>query len=153
MMQSSHLEFESTAFKVSDGEDEETNPGIYGKSLAIWLASHLRVPEEDVVAEDFGWCVPVPSSPHRLYVACSSEDDKKDRWRVFVFAEGGFLARLLGRDTSAGDVESLFSRIKHDIRSRARHLGSNGAQSMTPNKPLVPTRTVEAPVLAARRRR
>jgi hypothetical protein len=112
MMQSSLLEFESTAFSVADGEDEETNPGIYGKSLAIWLASQLQVSEEAVIAEDFGWCVPVKSSPHRLYVACSSEDDRKDRWRIFVFAEGGFVARLLGRDTRAADVESLFSRIK-----------------------------------------
>lgn len=117
MMQSSHLEFESTAFNVADGEDEETNPGIYGKSLAIWLASQLQVSEEDVIAEDFGWCVPVKSSSHRLYVACSSEDDRKDRWRVFVFAEGGFVARLLGRDTRAADVASLFSRIKQNTGS------------------------------------
>jgi hypothetical protein len=119
MMQSSHLEFESTAFDVSDGEDEETNPGIYGKSLALWLASQLKISEEDVIAEDFGWCVPAKSSPHRLYVACSSEDNRKDKWRVFVFAEGGFLARLLGRDSRAADVESQFSRIKKMLEARS----------------------------------
>jgi hypothetical protein len=84
MKKSPSLEFSSTLFEVVEGEDEETNPGIYGKSLAAWLASQLRVPEQDVIAEDFGWCVPVKSSQHRLYVACSSEDDSKDRWRVFA---------------------------------------------------------------------
>ena len=117
-MQSSHLEFESTAFHVSDGEDEETNPGIYGRSLARWLASQLQISEEDVIAEDFGWCVPMKSSPHRLYVACSSEDDRKDRWRVFAFAEGGFVSRLLGRDTRGADVEALFSRVKQILESK-----------------------------------
>jgi hypothetical protein len=76
-----------------EGEDEETNPGIYGRALAFWFASQLQVAQDDVIAE-FGWCVPLKSSPHRLYVACSSEDDRKDRWRIFVFVEGGLFARL-----------------------------------------------------------
>jgi hypothetical protein len=112
MMKSALLEFESTTFDVAEGEDEETNPGIYGRALAFWLASQLQVAQDDVIAEDFGWCVPVKSSPHRLYVACSSEDDRKDRWRIFVFAERGLFARLLGRDRSAAEVASLFSRVR-----------------------------------------
>ncbi|HKS58334.1 MAG TPA: hypothetical protein VJS12_23760 [Steroidobacteraceae bacterium] len=93
-MQSPLLEFRSTSFEVAEGEDEETNPGIYGKSLATWLAAQLSVSDDEVNAEDFGWCVPVKSPQHRLYIACSSEDDSKDRWRVFVFAEGGFFSSL-----------------------------------------------------------
>ena len=42
MKQSPLLEFESSAFAVMPGEDEETNPGIYGKALAQWLADRLR---------------------------------------------------------------------------------------------------------------
>ena len=124
MMQSPHLEFESTAFDVVDGEDDETNPGIFGKSLAMWLAAQFEVSADAVIAEDFGWCVPMKASPHRLYIACSSEDDRQDRWRVFVFAEGGAVARLLGRDTRVADVEALFSRIRKllEARSDVSHL-------------------------------
>jgi hypothetical protein len=49
------LEFESSAFAVIPGEDEQTNPGIYGKALAEWLAVQLRAAEFSpgaVVAED-----------------------------------------------------------------------------------------------------
>jgi hypothetical protein len=119
MKQSPLIEFRSTIFEVAEGEDEETNPGIYGKSLAAWLASQLRVPEEDVVAEDFGWCVPVKSSQHRVYVACSSEDGSKDKWRVFVFAEGGFVSRVLGRDTRVAEVTSVFARVKQMLEANS----------------------------------
>jgi hypothetical protein len=41
-MHSPLLVFESSAFAIVPGEDEETNPGLYGKSLATWLAGELR---------------------------------------------------------------------------------------------------------------
>ena len=116
-MKSPLLEFTSTAFDVVAGEDEETNPGIYGRSLATWLAAQLGAPEDEVIAEDFGWCVPVKSPKHRVYVACSSEDDSKDRWRVFVFAEGGLISRLAGSDTRAAEVASVFARVKQMLEA------------------------------------
>jgi len=120
MKQSPLLEFESSAFPIVPGEDEETNPGIYGKALAHWLAEQLRaagVPAREVIPEDFGWCVRVESKPHALYVACASTGEQPDQWRVFAFAEGGVLARLLGKDQSAGSVESLFATIRHCLES------------------------------------
>lgn len=119
MKQSPLLEFESSVFAAFSGEDEETNQGIYGKALAEWLARELRaadVPAGDVIAEDFGWCVPVDAGPHSLYVACASADTP-DRWQVFVFAEGGVMARLLGRDTSAESVASLFAAVRRCLES------------------------------------
>ena len=110
--QSPLLEFESTSFAVADGEDDEANPGIYGRALACWIAAQLKVPEDQVIAEDFGWCVPAESSPHLLYIACSSEDDSKSKWRIFVFAEGGLMARLLGRDRRAEEMAGLFSKVR-----------------------------------------
>jgi len=57
MKQSPWLEFESSAFVVVAGEDEQTNPGIYGKALAQWLAQQLRArgfAPGWVIPEDFG---------------------------------------------------------------------------------------------------
>src|SRR5204863_4211217 len=74
MKQSPLLIFECAAFAVIPGEDEQTNPGIYGKSLALWLAERLRsagFAAGAIIAEDFGWCIPVDSKPHSLYVACA----------------------------------------------------------------------------------
>jgi hypothetical protein len=116
MKQSALLEFESSAFPVTPGEDEGTNPGIYGKALAQWIAGQLcarGLPAGEVIAEDFGWCVPVASKPHRLYVACASTEDEQNQWRVFAFVEGAFMARLFGKDESAKSLSSLFSTVKN----------------------------------------
>ena len=118
--QSPILEFESSAFPVTAGEDGATNPGIHGKALAQWLGEQLRatgLPAGDVIAEDFGWCVPVSSQPHALYVACASGDDAPNHWRVFTFAEGGVMARLFGKDTRAESVASLFAAVRRCLAS------------------------------------
>lgn len=115
MKQSALFEFESAAFAVEPGEDDLTNPGVFGKALANWLAEQLRSSGSrtgEVIAEDFGWCIPVESKPHRLYVACASAQEVPNTWRVFVFAEGGLLSRLLVKDQSAQSVSSLFGSVK-----------------------------------------
>ena len=119
MSQSPLLLFESSAFAVVPGEDEETNPGIYGSALAHWLAEQLRasgVPAGDVFGEDFGWCIPIESKPHALYVVCASGEGP-DHWQLFVFAEGGLLARLFGKDRRAELVSSLFSAVRRCLES------------------------------------
>ena len=66
MKQSALLEFESTSFAIEPGEDELTNPGVFGKALATWLAEQLRTAGSltgEVNAEDFGWCIPVGNVP------------------------------------------------------------------------------------------
>jgi hypothetical protein len=119
MRQSRLLEFESSAFAVIPGEDEETNPRIFGEALANWLAEQLRaagLPARNVIAEDFGWCVRIESEPHSLYVACASGEEP-DQWRVFAFAEGGVAARLFGRDRSAESLASLFAAVRRCLES------------------------------------
>jgi hypothetical protein len=34
--------FKSSKFQVEPGEDEETNPGLYGRQLARWLKARLE---------------------------------------------------------------------------------------------------------------
>jgi len=126
MKQSPLLEFESSAFLVEPGEDEHTNPGIYGRALAQWLTEQLRTqgfPAGEIIAEDFGWCIPIESKSHSLYVACASADDLKDHWRVFAFAEGGLMRRLLGEDKSVESVASLFAAVKSVLQSSTQVLG------------------------------
>jgi hypothetical protein len=126
MKQSPLLTFESSAFAPLPGEDEETNPGISGKALARWLSGQLRdagFTTGDVIAEDFGWCVPVEAKSHSLYVACASTDENADRWQVSAFAEGGVMSRLLGKDERAQSVASLFSAVRRCLESSPNVFG------------------------------
>ena len=115
MKQSPLLEFKSSAFPVVMGEDDETNPGIFGKALARWLSEQLRArgfPSGDVIAEDFGWCVPLLGKPPALYVACASTDEAEDQWRVFAFAESGLMSRIFGKDTDGESLKVLYAAVK-----------------------------------------
>jgi hypothetical protein len=122
MKQTPLLTFESSAFAAIPGEDEETNPGVYGKVLAQWLAAQLRASGfsvGDVIAEDFGWCVPVKSEPHSLYVVCASTGETSTQWRVFAFVEGGVLSRFLGKDRSAESLATVFTAVRRCLESAA----------------------------------
>lgn len=120
MRQSLLLEFSSSAFEIEPGEDEHTNPNIFGRSLAHWIASQLSqkgIAAGEMIPEDFGWCVPIQSMSNRLYVACASVTDEPNRWRVFAFAERGLMAWLFGKDKSADSIASLFHQIKQILQA------------------------------------
>jgi hypothetical protein len=135
-MQSTMLHFESSAFQTDPGETEQTNPDIFGRSLAEWVGARLRergLPAEPVIAEDFGWCVPVRLEGHAVYVACASEEEMEGswRWQLFVFAEGGLLQRILGKNMRREAVDRVFSAVRQALESSPdiRNLSEEPAKS------------------------
>jgi hypothetical protein len=120
-MSSDHVVFSSRHFAIEPGEDEETNPGIYGKALATWVAAKLKqrgVAVERIVAEDFGRCVMVRSKPFMLWIGCASLDGDAARWQMFVTLEQGLIARLFGRSEAQTELDRLrehFRAIVQDI--------------------------------------
>ena len=115
MQSSVHFIFESSAFPPVAGEDEETNPGIFGRGLSEWLAEQLRGAGYEVkrlIAEDFGRLIEVAQPGCKLYVAASSTDGTAAEWRVFAFAEFGFFATLKGAPSGAEAVSKLMAALK-----------------------------------------
>lgn len=120
--------FTSTRFEVETGEDQQTNPGIYGRQLANWLRGHLLqlgYPVEGVIAEDWGWCVMCQRDPYWLWIGCANLQDPestqpsdlpppKERllWSAFTTAEIPSFKYLLRRrpDTKPG-LEKLASEL------------------------------------------
>ena len=109
------LSFDSTAFPVMDGEDDETNPGIFGKALAEWLSVRLNehgVKTNPPFAEDWGWCVELANQKYRTGLACASEDNSKTAWRVYAFLEPGLFGSLRGKDASVSAVNDLIGKVR-----------------------------------------
>ncbi|ALU42184.1 hypothetical protein [Pseudoalteromonas rubra] len=71
--------FKSTKFEIEKSEDEETNPGCYGKQLALWLSDEFTKLgyETDVIPEDWGWCVMCESNGYLLWLGCGSMQDEE----------------------------------------------------------------------------
>lgn len=73
-----HVEFVSDEFPPYPGEDEEINPGIWGKRLAEFIVSRLPdhgITTEEFYTEDWGWEIPVKNEAFPIYIGCSNQSD------------------------------------------------------------------------------
>ncbi|WP_202840739.1 hypothetical protein [Luteimonas saliphila] len=116
--------FTSNLFTVEPGEDEEVNPGRYGRQLAIWLKAQLKQCDysvEPVIAEDWGRCLMLSRDPFLLWVGCGNVDDLaaddptngKITWHCFPAAEVPLFKRLFGKP----DTSAALSKLNADLRS------------------------------------
>jgi hypothetical protein len=115
-MASDHVVFRSSHFAVEPGEDRETNPGIYGKALASWIAERLRTRgvavEAAIVAEDFGRVIVVQRVPFMLWVGCASLDDSTTEWQLQIAAEFTWFARLFRRVDPAPAIAQVREHLR-----------------------------------------
>jgi hypothetical protein len=71
----SHHWFCSPLFPVIPGEDQETNPLIFGQNLANWLKHEfikLGYLCAEVIAEDSHWCVMLQRQPFFVWIGCNA---------------------------------------------------------------------------------
>jgi hypothetical protein len=81
------VEFRSAKFPPYEGEEEQINPGLWGKRLAEYLAENLAkkgIKTEEPIAEDWGWYVPVQNDEFRLALCCGHQDGEDDEFLCFT---------------------------------------------------------------------
>ncbi len=82
-----HVEFRSAAFPPYEGEEDEINPGRYGKRVAEFLIRGLKqkgFQPSEPVAEDWGWVVPIQNDAFRLWIGCGNSDEYSDGFLCFI---------------------------------------------------------------------
>lgn len=119
MQSTRQIQVWSSRFAIEPGEDDETNPGIYGRAFAQWLAMHLptlgwRV--RGCIAEDFGRLVEVEDAKFRVFVACANGHDGADCWQAFTFVEGGGILGLLAKAEKQQLADRLLSDVERVLR-------------------------------------
>jgi len=128
----SHVEFRSSAFAAEPGEDEEVNPGLYGRALASWLAQALHAVGErpgEVFAEDWGWVVPLENDGFDLWIGAGHYQEYEDGFLCFIHPDTPTIRRWFKKIHVEDRVEALRKRIDqvlndnpevHDIKWWAR---------------------------------
>lgn len=112
--------FSSPHFQVEPDEEAKTNPGIYGRALARWIAAQLGargIGTKAIVPEDWGWCVMVKTEPVRLCLAVANVEGSSERWRVFIFAERGPLQWLSRSGDPKQEVPALREHLAAVVSS------------------------------------
>ena len=126
--------FQSEQFQIQEGEEELTNPGCLGKSLAEWLVEELAKSgyQTELIAEDWGWCVMCERGDYLLWVGCCNaqpEDIQKDTlkgysdsgeivWNVNVSVEIPFyhIVAKLKNLTGLLDIQQPRLQLAEEVR-------------------------------------
>ena len=117
-----HVEFRSNAFPPYEGEEEEINPGVYGKRLAEFLCRGLRekgFEPLEPIAEDWRWMLPIKNDGFRLWIGCGNYDEYPDGFLCFIEPHQPKLRRFLflGRTDTTTRVTALQKAIDELLSS------------------------------------
>lgn len=81
------VEFRSSKFPPYEDEEEQINPGLWGKRLAEYLVENLAekgIETDQIVAEDWGWYIPVRNPEFRLALCCGHQSGEDDQFLCFT---------------------------------------------------------------------
>jgi hypothetical protein len=102
-----HVEFRSDRFPPYEGEEDDINPGRYGKRLAEFLQSGLNgrgFVAGSPIAEDWGWIVPIENREFAMSIGCGNYDE---------YPEDGFLCFI---EPHAPTIRKWFRKIDTSAR-------------------------------------
>lgn len=79
--------FRSHKFPPYEGEEEQINPGLWGKRLAEYLVKNLKgmgIEAEESIPEDWGWYIPIKNKGFRLAICCGHQNGDDDEFLCFT---------------------------------------------------------------------
>ena len=119
-MQGPNHVIRTVEFPIQPGEDAETNPGVFGRALADYLAAQTRcrgVGVDGVIPEDFGYCIMLKRKPLRLWIGCGNRAGHTDEWIAFAVAEAGLLGRFVGNIHPAVAIDRISEMLGEIMRA------------------------------------
>ena len=81
------VSFRSNKFPPYEGEEEQINPGLWGKRLAEYLVDQLNkmgIETEEIIPEDWGWYIPIRNDGFRLAICCGHQFGDDDEFLCFT---------------------------------------------------------------------
>ncbi len=93
-------EFRSSRFPPYEGEEQQINPGLWGRRLADYLAARLPAhgfTAGEPIAEDWGWYLPVDVDGVPLALCCGHQYGDDDTFICFTDPQQPVIRNLLRR--------------------------------------------------------
>jgi hypothetical protein len=114
------VEFRSTKFPSYEGEQEQTNPGIWGKRLAEYLALNLAkhgIITGEIILEDWGCYLPIQNKGIRLALCCGHQDRDDDQFIIFTDPRSPEIRKLFRKIDATPQFTPLINALEKILAS------------------------------------
>ena len=114
------VEFRSSKFPPYEGEEEQINPGLWGKRLAEYLEEKLSgfgIDAEDLVAEDWGWYIPIRNEGFELALCCGHQNGEEDEFLCFTEPSKPIVKKLFKKVDATAQLTNLTEALQKILSS------------------------------------
>jgi hypothetical protein len=114
------VEFKSSKFPPYEGEEEEINPGLWGKRLAEYLVQKLAdegVETKGIIAEDWGYYVPVSNEGFKLALCCGHQNGDDDEFLCFTEPSKPIVKKLFKKVDATAQLSRLTGVLEKILSS------------------------------------
>ena len=114
------VEFRSSKFPPYEGEEQQINPGLWGKRLAEYLVQKLverGIETAEMVAEDWGWYVPVRNEGFRLALCCGHQYGDDDEFLCFTEPSTPVVKKLFKKIDATPQLTRLTEALQEILAS------------------------------------
>jgi len=114
------VEFRSNKFPPYEGEEEQINPGLWGKRLAEYFVQKLSekgIKTKEIIAEDWGWYVPIENEGFRLAVCCGHQNGDDDQFLCFTDPDKPIVKKLFKNVDATTQLTRLTEAIAQILSS------------------------------------
>lgn len=114
------VEFRSDKFPPYDVEQEEINPGLWGKRLAEYLQKSLAnygVKVTCIGAEDWGWMVELENEEFPLWIGCGHQQGDNDEFLCFIEPSKPFIRKWFKKIDTTLQVDRVSEALRNVLES------------------------------------
>jgi hypothetical protein len=117
-----HVEFRSDSFAPYQGEEDEVNPGLFGKRLAEFLVPQLEnrgYVVKDLFSEDWGWVISLENAEFPLWIGCGRYEEYPNGFLCFIEPHEPFVKKFLffGKIDTRPKVDALRQALDEILSS------------------------------------
>jgi hypothetical protein len=115
-----HVEFRSAKFPAYEGEEEQVNPGLWGKRLAEYVSQRLRAAGFQtgaIYTEDWGWGIPLSNDAFPMWIGCGRNAECADGYLIFVEPSKPLIRRFLRKIDTTSDVGRVADALDEILTS------------------------------------
>jgi hypothetical protein len=112
--------FRSNKFPPYEGEEEQINPGLWGKRLAEYLVQKLTavgIQTEEIIAEDWGWYIPVKNEGFTLAICCGHQNGDDDEFLCFTESSTPIIKKLFKKIDGSAQLGRLVGALEKILSS------------------------------------